>query len=446
MEMLEKGIGFTDEVRINHWMISNYPEEVRQAFKNYEILNRAYKKGRAVPLQKLYKEKKGRALVISSGSSLNEILPKLKDWPGPVFCSSSHASTLVYHGRWPDYLMVADPNDAITPEFAIPNDDWKHTILATHPSGFSGYIKYWYNKTENEIDLFRIMDPRLEWYRMQLYYAYPWIESLIIPFLDATAAQISLASYLGYDPIYLIGCDYGGPRFAKSMYIKGEWVSDPIEAYETWADTGKSIWDDAIRTKEGFITTPSYLYTKKGPLLNIIMHFYQNRMERIYNLAPKNGSAVVELPYADFDEICETRQDPSGEYDKAKIMEDIYVYLAFANTYCVPLNNGLGPAIRNESIRGFDDLEERLNEVNRGLAVSKSYYTTLMKQTGMSLIEMADKHMCPDKGQEEALRNMDVDAIQGIDIKKYMIRARELKKEANERYAQTMELVKKAKE
>ena len=59
-------------------------------------------------------------------------------------------------------------------------------------------------------------------------------------------------------------------------------------------------------------------------------------------------------------------------------------------------------------------------------------------------LQRPDKHMCPDKGQEEALRNMDVDAIQGIDIKKYMTRARELKKQANERYAQTMELVKKS--
>ena len=62
-----KMVGMDDLFTVGVWKTTKYPMEVRNAFKNYELLNRLHKIGRAVPMQKKYHKSKGRALILGSG-------------------------------------------------------------------------------------------------------------------------------------------------------------------------------------------------------------------------------------------------------------------------------------------------------------------------------------------------------------------------------------------
>jgi len=428
----------TDSDRSNNWLVTNYVVEVRNAFANYENIRQLRQAGRAYPMDDFKRKGKGRAMVVGSGSSLDLYVERLKDWPGKIFCSTSQGSTLVYHGRHPDHLCLVDPNSAPpeSPEYDVPNNDWGNSILTTHPSGPWRDIKRWKETTPNDVYFFRLHDTRLEWYRSTLYYAYPWIESIIIPFLDSTAAQIAVAAYLGYDPIYLLGVDYGGPRFRKSIYQDGEWVVDPESRY----DGGSLNYYDAI-TPEGVGTAPAYLFTKRGPCMCIAMHLYHGMSQRVYTLAPHDRTLMVELPYADFDKIVETGEDPpDAEYNTQKVYDDLSIYLAWTNTYAAPIHNGLGKSLAKYAVKDISDLPAILSRMNQDLARSKAYYQNMIKKSGMSLKEIAESGAVPDEGQKRAMMHIDLDAMRGVNIPEFMERAAAMHAIGNQRYGQRIRI------
>ena len=432
--VLNEAKGNDDAKQVNNWLVTNYVVEVRNAFANYETIRQLRQDGRAFPMQEFHKKNKGRAIIVGSGSSLDAHIDKLKDWPGKIFCSTSQGTSLVFHGRHPDHMCLIDPNTAppASPEYVLPGGDWGETILTTHPSGPFMDIRKWKDETKNSVYLFRLHDARLEWYRSTLYYAYPWIKSIVIPFLDSTAAQIAVASYLGYDPLYLLGVDYGGKRFRHSAYKDGKWQVDP----EDHAAGGTLNDGDAI-TPEGLGTSPGFLFTKRGPCMCIVMHLYHGFMQRIYNLAPRDRSAMVELPLADFDKIMETNEDPPAEeYNTQKIFDDLSVYLAWTNTFAVPIHNGLGKSLAKYAVRDISNLPPILEALNKDLERSRAYYLGMMKRSGKSLKEIAETGAVPDEGQRTAMMHIDLDKMRGVNIDNYMERAAALKAIGNQRYGQ----------
>lgn len=434
-----KMVGMDDLFTVGVWKTTKYPMEVRNAFKNYELLNRMHKIGRAVPMQEQYHKNTGRALILGSGSSLDKHIKKLKDWPGTIFCSTSNLSTLKYYGVDPEYVAVIDPAVAKTPEFQIPGHDWGKTIMAVHPSAAPDYLTYWAQRSTNEFLLFRLLDARMEWYQSTLYYAYEWIQSLIMPFLESLSCQIGMAAYLGYEPIYLLGADFVGDRFIKYYYDKNKWIVDPPEVYEP-KHSKRGNANQAFRTNDGLITYRQYLNSKRGPVMQGISHMLHKRIGRIYNLG-YDKSLLKEYPAADFDEIVRTGEDPKeADYNLDMVIQDLKAYLAFTNTFAVSINSGLGPATSFHSVVGEDDLKGRLVDLNNQLAASKAYYQGLMKQTGNSLKELAEDKNFGDPAQNLAAMNMDPDAIRGIDVDAYMKYAKELKAAAEEKYWNRLEV------
>lgn len=434
-----KMVGMDDLFTVGVWKTTKYPMEVRNAFKNYELLNRMHKLKRAVPMQERYHKHKGRALILGSGSSLDQHIDKLKDWPGAIFCSTSNLSTLKYYGVDPDYVAVIDPAVAKTPEFKVPGDEWGDTIMAVHPSGAPDYLKYWARRTRNEFLLFRLLDARMEWYQSTLYYGYEWIQSLIMPFLESLSCEVGIAAYLGYEPLYFLGADFAGDRFTKYYYDKKKWIIDPPEAYEP-KNSKVALHNRAFKTSDGLITYRQYLNAKRGPVMQGVSHMLHGRIGRIYNLG-WDKSLLKEYPQADFDEIVRTGQDPPGtDYNLDMVIQDLKIYLAFTGTFAVPINSGLGQATRFESVVNEEDLRQRLIDVNNQLAASKAYHQGLMKKTGKNLAELAEDKHFGDPAQNLAAMEMDIDKIRGVDVDGYMAYANKLQEAAKEKYWNKMQV------
>jgi hypothetical protein len=47
--------------------------------------------------------------LVSSGPSFDKNIHHLRDWHGGIFCSTSHALTLMYHGIEPTHIIALDP-------------------------------------------------------------------------------------------------------------------------------------------------------------------------------------------------------------------------------------------------------------------------------------------------------------------------------------------------
>jgi hypothetical protein len=188
------------------WQQQNLRWETENAFLNHELIYHYRKEGRAKCLSE-HIPNTGPCIVVGSGSTLDQIMDRLKEWKGGLICNSSSGSTLVYHGCPPTYMSVLDPRSAPEDELAVPPGGWDKTHFLGHPSAPKRYFEEWFNLTKQTAYLFRIIEPTYDWYTKHLPWAYPWIKTSFLPFIDSSASNITLASRLGYDPIFTIGMD-----------------------------------------------------------------------------------------------------------------------------------------------------------------------------------------------------------------------------------------------
>ncbi len=418
------------KIVIDLWANRGFVKEVQNAFKNYDLIDRLRKEKKIIPMQDVYHTKKGRAVILGSGSSLDDMMPLLKKWKGAIFCSSSQIATLIYHGIDPDYMVHIEPRTDIecrvTPELNVPkNKRWGKTILVGHPSMAHDYLRQWSPEAKNPSIIFRLFVVTMDWYTQILYYAYPWIQSIVIPFMTVVPAAISIACAMGYDPIYLAGVDHGGDRFVKYYYKNGKWHADKSTGHGGGAET---------KTKEGVVVAGSDLNMKKGTILELFGDLYQGRVKSIYNLALPTKSSVTEIPYCNPDWLINEEDPVYTDKIKDEALRNIELYLAFADIYLIPGNNGLGKGYTNVEAATMEELELRVDAKNKELEQSQNYYKRLIENNKMSLKEMADKGLIPDDGQAKAARVMDVNAITFVDKEKYMKEARRIKELADEKY------------
>jgi len=418
------------KIVIDSWVNRGFIKEIQNAFKNYALIEKLRREKKIIPMQDVHHTKKGRAVVLGSGSSLDDMIPLLKKWKGAIFCASSQIDTLIYHGIDPDYMVHIEPFTDIemraTPELSVPKDKrWGKTVLVGHPSMAHDYLKQWSSEAKNPSIIFRLFVVSLDWYTRILYYAYPWIESIVIPFMTVVPAAISVACTMGYDPIYLAGVDQGGVRFVKYYYKNGKWHKDKSTGLRK---------EDQIKTKAGVIIPCSLLHMKKGPILEIFGDLYQGRVKSIFNLAPSTKSCVTEIPYCNPDRPMNNDDPMYTDKIKDEVLRNTELYLAFADVYLIPGNNGLGKGYTNVRAATMKELATKVDAKNKEIFQSKMYYEKIIKDNKMSLKEMADTGRIPDDGQAEAARNMDVNAITFVDKEKYMKEARRIKKLADEKY------------
>lgn len=207
---------------------------------------------------------KGPAIIIGSGPTLNGALPQLKDWKGAIFCNSSQASTLIYHGRHPEYVDIADCR--VTPEELQAPWNYKKTSWIINPGVHPRFLDFW----KGQKYYYRIMEPYYDFYsKIQPRVFGDCITTESFPFGCNPAMTISHATAIGYSPLFLVGTDFGFPsgidRFTSWRKPKGKkWISSP---------------PGPLAAQQKFL-----IETENGILSHVIHVFYRDQIFRVIAL------------------------------------------------------------------------------------------------------------------------------------------------------------------
>ncbi|KKL55924.1 hypothetical protein LCGC14_2250570 [marine sediment metagenome] len=330
-------------------------DEVKFSFYNHYNLIRAFKTGRAVDMADISKTKEESILLIASGPSLDEALPLLKNWKGDIMTSTSQATTCIYWGKEPKYIVALDP-DSNNAELKA--DTWKNreSILILHPAVTPNLISFW----KGPMYLFRKLQPQTPFYDNAQKVGYSTLgktdknaegadlgakhlgdgsEILIkaqIPMLACVlAAQICIAKQLGYRRLFLLGADLGYPggqsRFTQWDYIK-KWIEKKAYAVEKEHQGS----DPVIETETGILSTK-------------MMIFYAHQVVTAWRItetdivtSSKDGIIRV-FPYAPFEKILQKQGKNVKGSNKKNIIRISEEYLAKQNIYFLYIGKGIMP-------------------------------------------------------------------------------------------------------
>ena len=317
--------------------------EIRWTAVNWQTFEQAGREGRCFNYTELRPEElKGQnrprkqrpILCIASGVSLNDALPLLKDWEGDTICSTSHASTMVYHGKPPTYIMALDINSHMN-EMPIDGGWLNHdSILVTHPGVHPGLVGEW----PGRIAAFRKLQDNPPFYsntQKLMYSTCPKTKrgfdlTATIPSMgSAMAGQMQVAAELGYQPIYLVGTNFAAGRFTARRFEKGSWIEDvPAEVPQ----------DKLVMSENGVETMVIQLYYKR----NIISAWRLNLVQCIQTATP---TVLHEMPFVPIETVIEN-QGKMGEkikgFTNRKIIDTADLFHAKHHIYTVQfVNNGV---------------------------------------------------------------------------------------------------------
>jgi hypothetical protein len=246
----------TQDVRNEGVLKSWLPYWVMNAFMNHSIImNEAAQKNVCVSM--LQGKGKGKpAVIVGSGPSLDLTAPLLGNWKGAVFACGSNALIPTRWGHQPEYICVFDAGDSLYPKML--GWDWKGSTLLTHPSASPLIIKNW--KWD-------------KYYYLMMHYGIQWFEEIQpLAYGDFTRFEneapprikimvgnagctvnnaIQLASFMGFNPLFLIGVDCGYPegkeRCTRWEFIDGEWRDLGPDVY---TDRKLHVADNGVLTTE----------------------------------------------------------------------------------------------------------------------------------------------------------------------------------------------------
>lgn len=348
----------------------HFINEVRFSFYNHPILIEALNSGRAVDLVRLPKQKEKCVLLIGSGPTLNEALPYLEGWPGDIICTTSHASTLIYHGREPEHILALDP-DSRPDELYVDTWEGRNSILHTHPGVNPDLMKWWKGK----IALFRKLQPQTPFYAQDQAIGYgtlgPVRESRYqgtegqllvtsqIPMLAcAPAAQVCIAKDLGYKQIYLVGCDFSFPdgmyRFADWRFIDGRWKENPTVQVDMRPQT----------------IDPIFQTEYEGLLSSALMTFYSHQVVIAWRITEcdiintSDKGILKVFPYVPFQEVLRRGNKGVKGFSLKRIRAASEGYLAKQNIYVIYLRRGVIP---HEFSDPLHDIPIMLNQLKKAM-------------------------------------------------------------------------------
>ena len=433
------------------WQMVNLPHEVRNAFMNHVLLEcgndpsgidtivRLLDRLKAIPhrvrcMSEIPRVSGEPIICIGSGSSLDPIVPHLKDWPHPIMCSTSQASTLIYHGRHPEYMICMDPRTAaVDRELDAP--DWGNTAMITHPSIPFPYVTRWLLRSNNPMYVSRIMEPTYDWYSHHLGQGYPWIRHVILPMIDSVAAEVGFATWMGYNPIYLLGVDYGGPRMQRWdwNYDAKQWAPDKVTSGYVAQHEGDF---------SGLTASQAMSYSSRGALLSTFMQIANPRYkQRIYQLS--SVSALNQFPYMKWEDVMATRGErPEGGWDKQmreNIQENIEAALAAWDTFLVPIPGGWGLDYHTYVAKDEENYAKAMLGYNRQVENNLKNFAALEEQYKRPVLDMIrDGWISIEAGElllkgADEFQDWDWKRIGPIDIGYCLQRRRHLLKLAKER-------------
>ena len=394
------------------WQQINLRNETVNAFHNWQALNAMHEAGRVHCLS-TFKPKPSPAMVIGSGATLDDFIDELAEWPYPIFCSTSQASTIIKYGRKPEYLCILDPTVAqIGKEWAVPPGSWSDTTLLAHPSVPNDYLMHWFNDSPMPAYLFRILEPTYDWYTHHLYWGYPWIRSSVLPFIDSAASMITLATKLGYNPLYLAGIDYGGPRFDNWSYIDGEWVKEATSKAKPWENiVGEDQkidpeWMHKLSPQPGpggLETTEIMKYCMRGTMITSFLSMVDRvKKVKMYLLSDK-GNLTPFLPVLPWKELKAAEFKDTVKWTqkfRTAWLDAIETYLSHMDTFLVPLESGFPSLDYRVYMMNKHNALNALTELNKEIMVNKSNFERLESEFNISVGEMIAKGMLSlEKGE-----------------------------------------------
>lgn len=300
---------------------------------NHPVLVKAYREGRARDIGLEPKVKGDPCFVLGSGPSLEEVLPKLKEWKGGIICTTSHALSLMYYGIEPTYILALDPFNCWA---EIDGVDWSKTktklittpgvwptLIANWPNEFLLYLQnlgsretyysqgqkrmYTIRRPKNPEDAPSPQNP--DGICRDAIFDFI-IRTEITQFACSPPCQMFAAQILGYGRIFLAGMDFGGStnwdRFANFT------VEEPARFAQVGNAPDVEIPAKWKRNEHPLDPNEEWVTSENGLRTNAIMLFYKKNLITAWRLSLQDvyligESIITEMPKADIDRVIATQ-------------------------------------------------------------------------------------------------------------------------------------------
>lgn len=307
---------------------------------NWQVIRKAYIEGRA---KDMHSEPKSTqpAIIIGSGPSLDYSIKFLKDWKGGIFCSTSHALTLIHHGVEPTHLVVLDP---FCYWDQMKGYDWSksRTKMITNPGVWPDLVANWpgpmllYLQNPDRADSFYMNEQKnmYTWrehedpvkYRSDTFHY--MIRTWFPIFACTPAMELITADFLGYGPLFLCGVDFGFPggvaRFTEwKLDDKGEWTEHKHPYKPSPHD---------IMTRSGIPTADVHLYYKKN-----FISAWRMCGKTMYTT---DHGIMPEIPYVDIEKVVRHQGKCVKEQAPEKIQHISEKYLASVGAFVINTKRG----------------------------------------------------------------------------------------------------------
>jgi hypothetical protein len=343
-------------------------EEINSAYNHHNIIS-AFKAGRAHDIgdcekpPELHGEKQP-CMIIGSGPSFDNNIEFLKRWKGGIFCTTSHALTLMYHGIEPTHIVCLDPFCSWS---EIKGIDWSRTKtkLVAHPGIWPDIIENWPNELCMYLE--NIGNPN-SFYATTQKHQYSWrgqldanrqtdinhyIKTEITLFACSPSLQIFCASCLGYGTQFMYGLDLGfhsgKERFTNYTLDDGEWIrhEHPL------SEVGQR---PVMRSLNGLLTESIYFYYKKN-----ILSSWVCGGQTLYSM---DYGIITEMPHAFPQDVIQSGGYGYRYQSPEEISDMAEPYLASVGAYVLHSNAGQG-SVFIECGNPFSDLPDYMRRMNR---------------------------------------------------------------------------------
>jgi DNA-directed RNA polymerase subunit RPC12/RpoP len=387
------------------------------------------------------------AFILGSGPSLDDSIQYLKEWEGAIFCTPSHALTLRYHNIIPDYILILDPFEQWSDLSGV---DWLNTKtkLITHPGCRPDLIENWpndillYLENAGRPDSF-YQDEQQKMYswrdgdfRLSTFHFY--IRTGITIFACSPPMELFAADILGYEKIFLAGCDFAfhsdKERFTSYTIDLSRWDYNTLIEKSKLVNTNNCIdnkeWDlfwDRFNTtfneEKPIIPNwienkhpldpldPALVKTNSGLLSAQIHLYYLKNLISAWRLCGKSlyttdHGAMIQVPFHDIKAVIKYQGDFPLQ-DKKVINAICDNYLASTGAYVIETNKGVSFV---ESADYKNDLPKFMSEVSKRYtcAVCKSKLTS-------NDDKIHDDEECPNCHMGKIFRDVIIDVDKNME-------------------------------
>jgi len=357
--------------------------EVINSTKNYDVIHKAFVMGRAKDIFDCEKApivdgEKLPCIIVGSGPSLNHSIEELRNWKGGIFCTTSHALSLIRYGIQPTHIVALDPFCTFD---EIAGIDWSktRTKLIAQPGVWPSLISNWPNDIILYLENIGQQNSFYNTIQKQMYsvreemgkgireplFRY-MVRTSFAMFACSPPLQLFVADKLGYGTAFTCGCDFAYPngkeRFDSWTLKKVNKMSPPFKEWEKYVDSpvtyydlvdpndyGKEGWVDLWEKHEWPLQEISKermpMLTKNGIPSERIHVYYKKNFLTAWRLSGKtiyttDHGSVTEIPFADIKKVVK-RQGFGFPQQKDWFIRDITdKYLHTVGCYVIEAEDG----------------------------------------------------------------------------------------------------------